>query len=183
MTHRIKALSEIRSRDEFERVIDNTVTMQIAKERLELRRDLKILAIRNELDADINDLSEKMQVNVIRAEKYAAEHREELLPGKKKSADTKFAFFGFRTGNPTLVLLNRKWTWAKVIEAIKATASAFWRSYIITKESVDKDALKQLQPEQLAEVGLRVDQREVFFVDPKRDPADPQRLVSQQEAA
>ncbi len=181
MSHRIKAISEIRSRDEFERVIDNTVTMQIAKERIELRRDAKILAIRQEFDGDINDLSEKMQVNVIRAEKFAAEHREELLPGKKKSADTKFAFFGFRTGNPTLVLLNRKWTWKAVIEAMRECALS---KFIQIKESVDKDALKlKLDADQLALIGTRIEQREVFFVDPKRDPADPQRLVSTQEAA
>ena len=107
MSHRIKAISEIKSRDEFDRVINDIVTMQITKERLELRRDKKILDVRNEFDADINDLAEKMQVNVIRAEKFAAEHREELLPAKKKTAESTFAFFGFRTGNPTLVLLNR----------------------------------------------------------------------------
>jgi phage host-nuclease inhibitor protein Gam len=181
MNKRIKAISEIRSRDEFERVINNTVTMQIAKERLELRRDTKILAIRQEFDSDINDLSEKMQVNVIRAEKYAAEHREDLLPGKKKSADTKFAFFGFRTGNPTLVLLNRKWTWAKVIDALK-TVKLFY--FVITKEAPDKDAMKaQMADEELAAVGTRIDQREVFFIDPKRDPADPQRLVSSSSEA
>ncbi len=183
MSNRIKAISEIRSRDEFERVIDNTVTMQIAKERIELRRDAKILAIRQEFDGEINDLSEKMQVNVIRAEKFAAEHREELLPGKKKSADTKFAFFGFRTGNPTLVLLNRKWSWKQVIAAIKELGGP-WLKFLVTKESIDKDAMKLCLTEgELFTVGTRIEQKEVFFVDPKRDPADPQRLVSTQEAA
>jgi phage host-nuclease inhibitor protein Gam len=179
MNKRIKAITEIKSRDEFERVIDNTVTMQITKERLELRRDQKILAVRKDFDDDISDLAKKMEANVLRAEKYAEQYREELLPKNRKTAESTFAFFGFRTGNPTLVLLNRKWTWSKVIDAFKSTtASAFWCSYIIIKESVDKDGLKQLQPSHLAEVGLRVDQREVFFIDPKRDPADPQRLVA-----
>lgn len=181
MNRRIKSVSEIKSRTEFDKVIDDTVTMQISKERLELRRDKAILAVRDEFDSDINDLAEKMQVNVIRAEKYAAEHRDELLPGKKKSSESTFAFFGFRTGNPTLILLNRKWTWKQVIENLKTLK---WFEFITVKESVDKDGLKaKFDADDLALLGTRVEQREVFFVDPKRDPADPQRLVSTSEAA
>jgi phage host-nuclease inhibitor protein Gam len=174
---RIKAVSEIKARWEFDQVIDRTVEMQIAKERLELRRDKAILGIRETFDKDIADLAEIMEINVLRAEKFAAEHRGELLPGTKKTAESTFAFFGWRTGNPTLVLLNRKWTWAKVIGALKAWADG--RNYIVTKESVDKDAMKmKLDPERLASVGTRIEQSETFFIDPKRDPADPQRLTS-----
>lgn len=182
MTKRIKAISEIRDREEFDRVIDNIVIMQLSKERLELRRDQKILEVRQSYDGGINDIAEKMQMDVIRAEKFAEEHREDILPGKKKSADTKLAFFGFRTGNPTLVLLNRKWTWQKVVDFLEKQVD--WKKFLVIKASVDKDAMKaQLTPEQLATCGTRIEQKETFFVDPKRDPADPQRLVSQQEAA
>ena len=181
MTRRIKAITEITSRAEFERVINDTVDKQIVKERLELRRDAKILAIRQEFDPDINDLADKMQVNVIRAEKYAETHREELLPSRRKSAETTFAFFGFRTGNPTLALLSRKWTWAMVMDALKRL---YKNDYIVTKESVDKDAVKRdMAGEALAEVGLRIKQDETFFIDPKRDPADPQRLVAEPKIA
>lgn len=176
--HRIKAISEIKSRTEFDKIVDDTVTMQLSKERLELRRDQKILAIREELDPDINDLAEKMEANVIRLEKYATEHRDELLPGKKKSSESTFAFFGFRMGNPTLVLLNRQWNWEKVTDAIKQ-AGALFAHFIVVKESVDKDGMKQkLNDEQLASVGTRIKQSETFFLDPKRDPADPQRLAA-----
>lgn len=175
-TRRIKAISEIKSRTEFDKIIDDTVTMQLAKERMELRRDKQILNVRESFDPDINDLAEKMEVNVLRAEKYAEDHRDELLPAKKKSGETVFAFFGFRTGNPTLVLLNRKWTWKQVIAEIKTLG---WVKFIQVKESVDKDAMKaSCTPEQLALAGTRIEQKEVFFLDPKRDPADPQRLVS-----
>jgi phage host-nuclease inhibitor protein Gam len=177
---RLKAASEIASRVEFDHLINQTVNLQIAKERMELRRDAAILKVLETFEPDIKDLAEKMETNLLRAEKYAETHRDELLPGRKKTTETTFAFFGFRTGNPTLVLLNRKWTWAKVIEAMKG---AFWRSYIIVKESVDKDALKQLQPEQLAEIGTRIEQAETFFIDPKRDPADPHRLVAEPKIA
>ena len=56
--------------------------------------------------------------------------------------------------------------------------------FVAMKESIDKDAMKaRLSEGELFSVGTRIEQKEVFFVDPKRDPADPQRLVSTQEAA
>ena len=183
-THRIKAGTEIKNRAEFERVLENIVIAQLTKERLENRRDKKIVDIRSEFEGEINDVAEKMQANVIRAEKYAETHRDELLPAKRKTAETAVTFFGFRTGNPTLVLLSRKWTWAKVLETIKELFPI--NDFIVTKESVDKDVIKARlsdRPEVLAQIGTRIEQKEVFFIDPKRDPADPQRLVAPQQKA
>jgi phage host-nuclease inhibitor protein Gam len=180
-TTRIKAISDVGSRAEFDELLENIATMQLAKERLELRRDARLLTVLKEFNPDITDLGEKMETAVLRAEKYATTHREELLPGKKKTAETGVAFFGFRTGNPTLVLLNRQWTWTKVLEAMKQFSLS---SFIITKEAPDKDAMKsRLAPAQLATLGTRIEQHETFFIDPKRDPADPQRLVSPAKAA
>jgi hypothetical protein len=69
-----------------------------------------------------------------------------------------------------------------VIEAIKERGG--WKYLIQIKESVDKDAMKRdCAPDVLAEFGTRIEQGEVFFVDPKRDPADPQRLVSEPKIA
>jgi phage host-nuclease inhibitor protein Gam len=173
---RLKPKSVIASQAQFEETLDNVVTMQLAKERLELKRDKKILEVRDEYEPEIKDLAQIIQANVNLAEKFAVDHRDELLAGKRKTAQTKFTFFGFRTGNPTLVLLSRKWTWKKVVEQVKALG---WIKFIQTKESVDKDAMKaNCSAEQLASAGVRVEQSEVFFIDPKRDPADPQRLVS-----
>jgi phage host-nuclease inhibitor protein Gam len=182
-TRRIKALSDIKTREEFERVINDTVDKQIVKERLELRRDAKLLEVRDQFDPDINELADMMQVNVIRAEKYAQAHRDELLPTKLKSAETKFASFGFRTGNPTLVLLNRKWTWAKVVQALKELGGQF-RDFVVIKETVDKDGIKaRVREDQLAMFGTRIEQTETFYIDPKRDAADPQRIVAEGSVA
>jgi hypothetical protein len=174
MSNRIKAGATIKTRAEFEAVIDDIVTRQMTKERLEWRRDKQILAIRETFDGDIAD--------VAAAERYADEHREDLLPAKLKTAETSFAKFGFRTGNPTLVLLNRKWTWKAVVAALKLWANG--RQFIVVSEAPDKDAMKlQLTADQLAFVGTRIEQKETFFIEPKRDPADPQRLVSEAKAA
>lgn len=181
MSNRIKAITEIRSREEFDRILENIVTMQLAKERIEQRRDAQLFAVRMASDYEINDLAEKMGMAVLRAEKYASAHRDELLPGKKKTAETAVTFFGFRTGNPTLVLLNRKWTWKAVLEKLKGSGRS---DLIITKEDPNKDAMKAgLDDAGLAEFGTRIKQDETFFIDPKRDPKDPQRLVASTKAA
>jgi phage host-nuclease inhibitor protein Gam len=173
---RLKATAEIKTRLEFDRLIDDTVTLQLIKEGRELERDEQLLAVRDLFDPEISDLDEAIQNNVLRAEKYALDHRDELLPTKLKSAETSFAFFGFRIGNPTLVLLNRKWTWAQVIAQLKLL---FDGQFLLVKTSVDKDGMKaRLTPEQLVSVGTRIEQKETFFIDPKRDPADSQRLVA-----
>jgi phage host-nuclease inhibitor protein Gam len=178
MKKRIRSIAALGSRTEFERIIDQTVDLQLVKERLELKRDKQLLEIRERFDGDIADLAGRMEMNVLRAEKYAHEHREELLPSKKKSAETDLATFGFRTGNPTLVLLNRAWSWKKVIAELKELDGAFLK-FIVTKETVDKDAIKiRLTDGERAAIGTRIRQSEVFFIDPKRDPADPQRLVA-----
>lgn len=181
MSNRIKAVSEIRSRQEFDQILENIVTMQLSKERLELRRDHHILNVRKDYDPDIADLSEKMGTAVLRAEKYATAHRADLLPGKKKSAETSVTIFGFRTGNPTLVLLNRKWSWGMVLDTLKRLGRV---DLIITKQEPHKDAMKSaLDDAGLAEVGTRIKQDETFFIDPKRDPQDPQRLVAPTKVA
>ena len=88
-----------------------------------------------------------------------------LISTSQKSADTALAFFGFRIGNPTLKLLNRKWSWESVLEAVKRS---FPGQFVRLSEAVDKDALKvQLTDEQRAEVGCRIDQVETFFVEAK----------------
>ena len=181
MSNRIKAISEIGSRAEFDQTLENIVTMQLTKERLELRRDKALLNVKLDYAPDIADLVDKMEKAVLSAEKYATTHREELLPGKKKTAETGVTFFGFRTGNPTLVLLNRKWSWQAVLEKLKSSGRS---DLIITKEDPNKDAMKAgLDDAGLAEFGTRIKQDETFFIEPKRDAKDPLRLVTETKAA
>lgn len=176
MTRRIKALSDVRSRAEFDQLLEDIAIMQLAKERLELRRDHQILCVRTACDGEINDVADKMDAAVLRAEKYATTHRSELLPGKKKTSETSVAVFGFRIGNPTLVLLNRQWSWKAVLEKLRASRRF---DLIITKQEPSKDAMKaSLDDAGRAQFGTRIKQDETFFIDPKRDPKNPQRLAA-----
>jgi phage host-nuclease inhibitor protein Gam len=163
-TNRIKAVSEVRSRAEFDQLLEDIAIRQLTLERVALRRDQKILAIRADYDVDLKDMAQDQEAAVLRAEKYATAHRAELLPGKKKT-----------TGNPTLVLLNRKWSWKAVLDMLRVRRRF---DLIITKQEPAKDAMKaSLDDAGRAEFGTRIKQDETFFIDPKRDPADPQRLA------
>ena len=116
MTRRIKAISDVRSRAEFDQLLEDIAIRQLSLERVTLRRDAKLLAIRAEFDSDINELAGEQEAAVLRAEKYATTHRAELLPGTKKTSETGVAFFGFRTGNPTLV-------WSRTLRTSAISAS------------------------------------------------------------
>lgn len=174
---RLKPEPDLLTRAQFDALVDDTVQLQLAKEKAELKRDKRLLEIREETDPQIENLSSTIKSNLLRAEKFANVHRDEIFPSKAKSTSTALALFGFRIGNPTLVLLNRKWTWESVIAAIRAKELA---GYLITKTAVDKDAVKlQLDDATRAEIGTRVEQVEQFFIDPKRDEADARRMTTE----
>lgn len=116
------------------------------------------------------------------AEKYADAHRDELLPIKdRKSADIGPATIGYRTGNPSTKTLAKTWTWEKVLAALKLHQLD---AYIATKEDVAKaKILADRKPDEklgvevltnakgkpvaLAVVGIRIDQAECFYIEPK----------------
>ena len=161
MSKRIKAQS-FETRAEFDSALDTIANLEVQLRSAEAARDEEIQAVRDEHDGAISTLKERLEALAALAEKYAIDHRTELFPGKLKSGETTLANFGFRVGNPTLALLNRKWSWEAVLNAVKA---AFPKQYVRTTEAVDKDALKaQLNETQLAAIGCKVSQTETFYV-------------------
>ncbi|MGH8017022.1 MAG: host-nuclease inhibitor Gam family protein [Opitutaceae bacterium] len=169
MSPRIKA-SSFAHRAEFDKALDNIAMLQVKLRILEGKRDKAIQAIRDEHGPRIDEVAGELKRLVVLAEKYAETHRAEILPTGKKSAETALACFGFRIGNPRLVLLNRKWSWESVLQACK---SAFGERFVRRTESVDKDALKtQLADDELAQVGCRIEQTEAFFIEAKDQPRE-----------
>lgn len=168
-TQRIKA-SSLRTRAEFDTSIDQLARLTVELRAATAERDEKLQLVRAKYDAPCADLTAQIDALALAVEKYAEEHREELLPGKAKSAETALAVFGFRLGQPTLKTLNKAWTWDRVLEELGARGLS---RFIRTKKEPDKDAIKQHLPaEQLAAVGCRIDQAETFFVEPKEQHAE-----------
>lgn len=174
MSKRLKAPS-LTSRIEFTRCIDDLARTTVALRKLEARRDEQIQKTRAEWEPSVREAAARVEALTLLVEKYAEEHRSEVLPGKEKSAQTALAVFGFRLGQPTLKLLSRQWTWEKVMDALQARGLA---SLIRLKREPDKEGMKaQLTSEQLFAVGTHVDQAETFFVEPKEQPTEEARVA------
>jgi phage host-nuclease inhibitor protein Gam len=157
-------------REEFERAIDEIAKLETAKRALAAARDAAVQAVQEEHGPDIQNAADQIEGLTLLCEKYALTHRDELLSGDRKSAETPLAVFGFRLGNVTLKLLNRKWTWEQVVEALKSAPTL--RRYVRVKEEVDKDGIKanpDLDDARLAGLGLRLEQTETFFIEPKAE--------------
>jgi phage host-nuclease inhibitor protein Gam len=157
----------LRSRSGFEDTIDRIAELTVKLRGLEAKRDKRIQAVRDESGPDILSVADQRDALMTLAENFALENRSELFAKEAKSGATTMAAYGLRLGNPTLKTLNRRWTWEKVKEAVKA---ASWAQFIRTEETLDKDGIKaQLgdKPEALASVGCRIDQSEAFWVEPK----------------
>lgn len=169
---RLKSTATIETRQQFDATVDEICKLQLDREQLVTERDRLLAEVREEHDPRIEEIGSAISAKILLCEKYATVHRETLF-GKLKSASSSLALFGFRTGNPKLVLLNRKWKWNDVLAALKGKERT---DLIRRKEEADKDALKKLPDDELAGFGLRIDQDETFFIEPKRD--EPDRLTA-----
>jgi phage host-nuclease inhibitor protein Gam len=170
MSARLKATATIDTRNQFESTVDEICKLQLDREQLVTLRDRLLAEIQEEHNPQIEAIGQQISAKLLLCEKFATVHRDSLF-GKFKSAASSLGLFGFRTGNPKLVLLNRKWKWDDVLQALKTLGKD---SLIRRKEECDKDALKKLEDSELAAIGLRIDQDETFFIEPKRE--DPERL-------
>lgn len=163
---RLKASSAtFTHRAEFDAAIDSIATLQVRLRILEGKRDKALQHVRDDYGPAIDSVTDELKTLVVLAEKFAETHRDEVCPPGRKSNESALAVFGFRLGNPTLKPLNKRWTWASVLDAVRAK---FKGRFVRTKEELDKEALKaQLDDAQLATVGCRIEQREDFFVEAK----------------
>ena len=155
------------SREEFDAAVDQVARKEVVRRELEAQRDYLIQDIQQKRNPAIDALKADIDALVGKAEAYAKENREGLLPTGRQSGETPLANFGFRWGNKTLVLLSNRWSWEAVIDSLrKAGLSGFIR----TKEEVAKDAAKdELSEPVLAQHGMRIRQSETFWVEPKTD--------------
>lgn len=168
MSSRLKATASIDTRAQFEATVDEICKLQLDREQLVTDRDRVLADVQQEHNPRIEVIAQDIAAKLVLCEKFATVHRETLF-GKLKSAASSLALFGFRTGNPKLVLLNRKWKWDDVLAALKGKERV---DLIRRKEEADKDALKKLPEDELAGFGCRIEQDETFFIEPKRDEPD-----------
>lgn len=163
----------IASRDEAEGVMNALALIATNKRIIAARMDKELLAVQEKYSGQLTECDAVMQIEARKLEAWATDHPEEFPKGKKSIA-LLAGTLGFRKDTPSLVLLNRSFTWAKVLASVAARR---WRKFARVKVEVDKDAIlarsgtlekpTKFQRETLPLLGLKIVQAENFFVEPK----------------
>jgi len=118
----------------------------------------KIDEIKANLQAKVAPLQEKIDLHVASIQAFADSHKGEF--GKARSRKGQFGVVGWRKSTSVSVKKN-------TLELIKKLFSGAKRKLcIIVKETVSKEALAKLTDEELASVGARRREKDVFFVEP-----------------
>jgi len=80
---------------------------------------------------------------------------------RRRSISLNFGILGFRASSS--VKLMKKTTWEQVLGFLRETGDAFLSACVRVKYEVDKEALRQLPQEKLAEAGCRLEQADAFY--------------------
>lgn len=171
-SNRIKLKAPVvKSRAEMETLVGEIAELTLTRNKQQTELDEAITALRTKYEESLGEvnkaLDEKTEVARAWAEGNPSEFR------GLKSLEMVHGVVGWRTGNPTLKTLTG-WTWDRVLEKMKALS--WGTNYVRVKEEVNKQALvgdrEMIQPAAMREIGVRVVQEEVFFVEPRIEALD-----------
>lgn len=207
MSNRIKA-KKLATREEFNAAVQQAADHELMIRYIATRRDRAIQRIQARFGEKIAPLAVERDAQIALAEKYAEEHRKELLPDetKKKSGETPVATFGYRTGNRTVRLLSKvsEENAIATLEALRLdrfvrTVKEIDKAGLLREADDDKNVtrsvhdpvgaeiidpltrLPKLELVALSTAGLKITQAETFYVEPKVESAEtmkPQEAVS-----
>jgi len=141
--------------DEYVRQVGD-LQVQITQAEATFKDDIDEL--KADLAEKVKPLQERIKLYTRSLETFAVLHRGDFK--NKQSKKVNFGILGWRKSTFIKV---RKNTLGK-IKAVFSRAMA--AACIRVKESVDKEALARLKDEQLASIGARREEKEVFFVEP-----------------
>lgn len=163
MKTRIKSTTTIITRDQAEALVAEIADLSIDQREIKNTMDAEILAIKDRHTAELARIGATITERHQIVQSWAQANPDAF--GKIKSIQFQCGKVGYRTGTPKLTLLNRTWTWDKVLAAVERVLPAFTRS----KAEIDKEAIIN-QREELAEylpmIGVKVAQDESFFIEP-----------------
>jgi phage host-nuclease inhibitor protein Gam len=165
------------------KIVIKGVTSELMEESFGLfaYADAKIQGINAAMDVAFTEIRDRYADELLKWQKqkdenfdvlqtYASENRDALF-SKRKSMETAHGVFGFRTGTPKLKP-RKGFTWGAILELLKE----FNPSYVRKTEEVAKDKLladreSEGVPELMQKAGIKVEQDETFFVEPKKEEA------------
>lgn len=156
------ALTSVRH---FFETVDSIAREMVILRQLEARRDEALQETRRSFEPILAAPTENIKNLTLLAASYAAANKDDVLPGKHKSAETTLAKYGFRTGSPT-VKARSGWTMKAVLTCIRERKLLHFLRQ--PEVEIDKNALLAARKTfKLEEIGIRVFQDEGFFIEPK----------------
>ena len=165
MAKKVKAVTTIKTREELDAVLGEYAATAIARGQLTLAMDEKLNLIRKDYEGRLAELDESLQALFEDMEAWAAFNP--CAFADKRSVDLVHGTLGFRTGNPALKTVKGV-KWEHVLDMLNTNRMA---KYVRTTEEPNKDALladrETIGAEKLSALGLRVEQAERFYVEPK----------------
>lgn len=181
MAKKKKTTPAIETVEQLHSTVDEIARLEVELRGLEADRDKAIQVVQEQHESKIEETKKRIKALMALSGIYSIANRAALFVGKLKSAASSLARFGFREGNPSLKTLNKKHTWDSVLKKLEEAGKT---QFIRTKQEVNKEALQaaKLSDAELAGYGLRFDQGETFFVEPKSEEAKRLTEVTDQAA-
>jgi phage host-nuclease inhibitor protein Gam len=156
--------ARVTTREDMETLIGEIAALKTSQRLLTVLMDEQIQAVRGQYEPQLLSQAEAIEQKTGEARAWAGANPHQF--GSLRSIETLHGVAGWRTGGPSLRTLTG-WTWDRVKETLKTLGAS---GYIRIKEEVNKQNLisdrESIGPEKLREIGLRVVQEEIFYVEP-----------------
>lgn len=189
---RIKVhLPTIATREDAEACVGAVALLTLAQIETTAKMDAEIAAARQRYESQLGEMAATLNLETDKLRAWA-EANPDQFPKGRKSIQFVQGTIGFRTGTPKLALLNRSWSWKKVLEAIKQQGMDKL-GFIRSTPEVDKEYIlashsKAKQPELHVEgvlkpVGLKIAQDESFYIEPNLTEVETRHQVQTTEVA
>ena len=164
------------TRDDAEQAMNALALAENNKRKLVAARDAAVLKVQENSAPGIAECETFIEQKTVELQAWAESHPDAFAKGRK-SLELAAGTLGFRTGTPKLCLLSRAWNWKKVADALMVHLPNFIRSV----PEPDKEGLLA-QREELATmfplIGIKVEQGESFFIEPKLTDTDAKQSVA-----
>jgi phage host-nuclease inhibitor protein Gam len=156
------------TREQMETAFSEYAKADARLQKINATIDLEEARIRDKYSDEVTRLTDVKEVNFDVIQAFSVENKDELF-SKKKSVESIFGTFGFRTGTPKLKTL-KGFTWPAVTNLLKEFLPTYVR---VTEEPAKDKLLADRDNEEISglfgKVGISVIQDESFFVEPKKE--------------
>lgn len=153
--------------EEFNDSVNRVAELQLDVAALELERDQEKERILAEYNGKISDLNTHIKAEMLKAQNYAEKNWGTLAPNATaRSSSTELANFGFRTGQPTIKVLEKGKKQEDIAEQLQDADHA---EYVTVKLALNKPAILKAYRNGVALIKslFEVNQTERFFVEAK----------------